>query len=101
MTAKPPIKNVYCQPISKLVPVPVLVWTEYHKDHFRAEPLPGFVYYVMKNEESFGWLFEIPGKPVTPCSRREIATNTCEFYWFKAIKSMLNGYCEPATAGAE
>lgn len=94
MTVKPPTRNVYCQPISKLVPVPVLVWTEYETGHFRAEPLPGYVFHVMKDEGSFCWLFHIPGKPVTPCTKREIATNACEYFWFKAIKGMMNGNFE-------
>lgn len=88
--AHPPTRNVHCQAINALVPVPVLVWAEYQQDHFRAEPLPGYVYHVMKDAEGLGWLFQIPGKPITPCTKRHLATNACEYYWFRAIKVMMN-----------
>lgn len=98
MTMTPPTRNVYCHAISAKIPVPVLVWTEYEKGHFRAEPLPGYVFYVMEDEGGFGWHFLLPGKPVTPCTRRDIATHSCECYWFKAIKTMMNVTTQAATA---
>lgn len=96
MTQLPPARNITCRPIAQKVPVPVLVWHEYAEGHYSAEPLPGYVFYMIDLTDSGeGWLFQIPGKPAAPCTTREIAAHACEYHWFCAIKKMLNGgFCD-------
>lgn len=89
MAQRPPVRSLPCPAARANVPVPVLVWEEYAPKHFRAEPLPGYRFHVVPDPSCGGWIFYLPGKPPTPCTKRGIATHACEHYWFEAMGGLL------------
>lgn len=83
-------RRLSCPAVKAYVPVPCLEWTIVADNSFRAEPLPGYVFEVVKIPNDFGWLFYLPGKPAQPASGEGVAKHSCEHWWLNAMGALLD-----------
>jgi len=70
--------------------IPRLKWRQVRADHFKAEPLPGYVFRVVKNPGGVGWLYYLPGRDAEATAMEGVAQFHCEEWWREAFADLLD-----------